>query len=276
MARPHGRKEPFEKEETMHDIDRTQREMELAIQEFQPEQFEFPAEAETWGETSGEFPAHELQAEQFEFQGEGESYGEAQGELPLNEAEEMELAAELLEVTNEAELDQFLGNFIRKVGRTVGKLARPLGRAVGGFLKPLAKAALPLAGKAFGTFVGGPLGGAIGGKLASAAGGLFGLELEGMSAEDREFEVARRFVRFASAATRNAALAPSGANPNVAAKAAVVTAARKFAPGLVRGGGGYPTMPAVPNGAALGTTNGGSRRRGVWIRRGRRIMLLGV
>jgi uncharacterized protein YcfJ len=40
-------------------------------------------------------------------------------------------------------------------------------------LKPLAKAALPIAGRALGAFVGGM----IGGKLASAAGRMFGLEL---------------------------------------------------------------------------------------------------
>jgi hypothetical protein len=261
----------------MHDIDRTQREMEIAVQELQPEQFEFPGETETWGETTGEFPLQELQPEQFEFQGEAETYGETQAELPLNEADEMELAAEFLEVTNEAELDHFLGGLFRKVGGVIGKVVKsPVGRALGGFLKPLAKAALPIAGRALGTFVGGPVGGAIGGKLASAAGGLFGLELEGMSAEDREFEVSRRFVRLASAATKNAAFAPPTANPNVAAKAAVMTAARKLAPGLVRGGNGRPTMPAVPSGAALGNVPVSSNRRGIWIRRGRRIMLLGV
>jgi len=50
-------------------------------------------------------------------------------------------------------------------------------------LKPLAKAALPIAGRALGTFVGGPVSGMIGGKLASAAGRMFGLELEGLSVE---------------------------------------------------------------------------------------------
>jgi len=267
----------FQKEETMHDIDRTQREMELAVQELQPEQFEFPGESETWGETSGEFPLQELQPEQFEFQGEGETYGEMAGELPLNEAEEMELAGELLEVTNEAELDHFLGGLIKKVGGAIGKVVKsPLGRALGGFLKPLAKAALPLAGRALGTFVGGPIGGALGGKLASAAGSLFGLELEGMSAEDREFEVSRRFVRFASAATQSAASAPPGASPSVAAKAAVMTAAGKLAPGLVHGTNGRPTIPTALNRAALGALPVGSRRRGFWIRRGHKILLLGV
>jgi len=52
-------------------------------------------------------------------------------------------------------------------------------------LKPLAEAALPIAGRAPGTFVCGPVGGMIGGKLASAVGRMFGLELEGLSVEDR-------------------------------------------------------------------------------------------
>ncbi len=49
-------------------------------------------------------------------------------------------------------------------------------------------------------------------KLASAAGRMFGLELEGLSVEDREFEVARRLVRFALTATKNALSAPPAAN----------------------------------------------------------------
>ena len=76
----------------------------------------------------------------------------------------------------------------------------------------MAKAALPIAGRALGTFVGGPVSGMIGGKLASAAGRMFGLELEGLSVEDREFEVAQRLVWFASATTKNALSAPPTAN----------------------------------------------------------------
>ena len=194
-------------------------------------------------------------------------------EAPTQEAMEMELASELLEVTNEQELDRFLGRLIKRVGSAVGRVVRsPIGRALGGILRPLAKAALPIAGTALGTFVGGPLGGAVGGKLASAAGNLFGLELEGLSAEDREFEVARRFVRFAGSACKHALAASPTANPQAVARAAVATAAGKTAPGLAPGG-------------ALATLNGsgpadsvpvGGGRRGVWVRRGRRILLVGV
>ena len=82
-------------------------------------------------------------------------------------------------------------------------------------------------GDATGDLLAPGVGGAIGSKLAAAAGNLFGLELEGMSPEDQEFEVARRFVRFAGAAARNAR---RSRNP----RAALTAAARRFAPGFLR------------------------------------------
>ena len=297
----------------MHDIDRTQRELASAIHEMQPEHFDYGGEmyGETYGETfeSGEYGPHEYGAnetgyegEMYEALGENEMYegGEFQEsgefgfespsyesefqefgahESPLHETEEMQLAAEFLEITNESELDQFLGKLMKRAWRGVRAAAPGLMRSVGGYLKPLAKAALPIAGRALGSFVGGPMGGAIGGKLASAAGNLFGLELEGMSGEDREYEVARRFVRFASTAARNAATLPPGGNPMAAARSAVAGAARRWAPGYLRrrdgGGGGYP-YPGYDAQAGGNAVPGGSRRQGMWIRRGRRIILMGV
>ena len=108
-----------------------------------------------------------------------------------------------------------------------------------------------------GNYFGGPAGGAIGGKLASAVGRIFGLELEGMSGEDQEFEVARRFVRLAASAAQKAA----------AARSAVAAAARRHAPGLL--------SPSV--GGTLSTAYGGGRARwGRWVRRGRKIIVLGA
>ena len=100
----------------------------------------------------------------------------------------------------------------------------------------MAKAALPIAGMALGAFVGGPVSGMIGGSQPSAAGRMFGSELEGLSAEDREFEVARRFVRFASRTTKNALSASPTANPQTMAKQAAAMAGRILAPGLIRRG----------------------------------------
>lgn len=226
----------------MHDIDRTSEEYDPEIEEFESDTFEF--------------------AEESEFAGDTETMS------PFSEAEEMEIAADLLEVTDEDELDQFLGNLIKKVGRTVGRFVKsPLGRKLGGFLKGAIKRALPLAGGALGTAFGGPAGGMVGGKLASTAGGLFGLELEGLSQEDQEYEVARSIVRFAGAATKNAALAHPGVDPQIAAKNAIMSAAQKYAPGLIGGVAGN-----VPSARAYSRAG----RSGRWIRKGGKIILYGV
>jgi hypothetical protein len=180
----------------------------------------------------------------------------------LPETEEMEAASELLAIKDEQDLDLFLGKLIRRVGRGLGKVIRsPAFKAIGGVLKGVAKTALPIAGRAFGAFVGGPVGATIGGKLASIAGSALGLELEGLSQEDREFEAARRFVRFASEAVKNAAVSDV-ADPIIAAHSATVAAARRFAPGLLK-----PQQMAPPSSAA----HAGSGR---WARRGRNIVVL--
>jgi hypothetical protein len=206
-------------------------------------------------------PLTEYNPELEMFEGEQlESSGES-GPGVLAETAEMELAAELLEVRDEQELDRFLGNLIRKVGSAVGTVvSSPIGRAIGGTLKGVIKTALPVAGGALGTFVGGPLGTAIGSNLASAAGSALGLELEGLSQEDREYEAARQFVRFASEAVNNAAQSPSP-DPIAAARSAIAMAARRFAPGLLRGRG----MSAP----ALRDTRGGR-----WVRQGRNIVVV--
>ena len=230
----------------MHDIDRTQLEYSQETPGFQSEQFEY-----------GEY-------------GETEWSGEMLGESVLTEADEVQLASEFLEITNEAELDRFLGNFIKKVGRVAGKVIRsPIGQAVGGVLKGVAKKALPLAGGAIGGYFGGPLGAKIGSGLASAAGSALGLEAE--SARAGRPRVRRREAVRARAAdtVKSAAGAPPSADPRAVAQAAAVAAAKKFAPGLARRGGG-PGMGAVAAGAF------GRGQTGRWLRRGNKIVLYGV
>jgi uncharacterized protein (DUF697 family) len=226
----------------MHDLDRTQLE----------------------ADGSGEF---ESLGDEFEYSYESDNEFESaglEGEDVLSELDEMELAGDMLEIESEEELDQFIGKLFKKIGAAAKKVVRsPLGKHIGGFLKGAAKKVLPLAGKAIGGAFGGPVGAAIGGKLASGAGDLLGLELEGLSPEDREFEVARQFVRFASATVKNAAAAPPTQPPSVAARSAVASAARRHAPGLIRGNG--RTSYA-----------GHGRRTGKWIRRGNRIIIFGV
>jgi hypothetical protein len=242
----------------MHDLDRTQRYQEM---EFDPEMFEFADE--------GGY-----------LQGEG-GYGyEAEA---LDEVEEMEFAAQFLEITDEAELDQFLGSVFKKVGKFVKS---GVGRQLGGILKGVAKTALPMVGGALGSFIAPGVGTAIGSKLGSAAGGLFGLELEGLSPQDQEYEVARRFVRFASAAAKKAQQLQSAFPPESAARKAVIEAAKKHAPGLLQALGGIQSalggfqFEASPQGAISPQGNAGganqSGRTGRWIRRGRKIILIGV
>jgi hypothetical protein len=203
-----------------HDLDRTQREFESALHELQPEHFEITGEEEVFGETETASTQHEADSYRASFQ------------RPSQEAEELELelAAELLEVTSEEELDRFLGDVFKKVGGFVSNAVKsPVFKALGGVLKPIAKAALPIAGGALGTVVGGPIGGMIGSNLASAAGNLIGLELEGLSAGDREFEMAKGFVRLASGAAEEVKNMEyyRGYNPRRAAKWAVRRGAQK-------------------------------------------------
>ena len=236
----------------MHDIDRTLMEYESDYEDYEDEfEDEFESDYDSEYEYEDEFE---------------DEYFDSEG--VFSEEEEMQLAAELLAVSDDEELEQFLGKLIKRVGRKVKKFAKSsTGRALGRILKGAAKKALPIAGRAIGTAFGGPAGGAIGGKLASTAGRLFGLELEGLSPEDQEFEVARRFVRFAGDAAKNAAKTSPAAPPKTAAKAATIKAAKKHAPGLLR-------TAAKPIPASMSSISSG--RSGRWIRRGRKIVLMGV
>jgi len=215
----------------------------------------------SYGEYTGEY------GNEFGYEAEGdhefETYGEYSQEGLFSEADEMELAAELLSVSNEAELEQFLGNLLKRAG---GFLKSSVGQNLIGGLKGIVKKGLPMLGSAVGNMIVPGLGGAIGGKLASAAGGLFGLELEGLSYEDQEFEVAKQIVRLGGTAASNAAQAPSSAPPEQVAQAALTNAAQQFAPGLLRNGG---SQASARRGRRCSHNNTGR-----WIRRGKVIILL--
>ncbi|MBO9702378.1 MAG: hypothetical protein J7604_19365 [Sporocytophaga sp.] len=244
----------------MHNIDRTTNEMEFG---FENEYNEGPFGNEyghelghEYGHEFGHEYGHEL----------GHEYGHElghEGEGPFHETMEMELATELLEVSNEAELEQFFGKLVRGAIGAASSFARSsAGKALGGILKNVAKKALPvLAGAAGGALLG-PAGAAIGGKLGSFAANAFELELEGLSAEDREFEIARAFVRFAGDAAQNAARYGRGGDPNQIARNAYNYAAKRYAPGLLNGWGNqYPQR------------RGRIPRSGRWERRGNAIII---
>lgn len=218
----------------MHDIDRTFMEYTPETEAFEHENFEFSAHE--WSGESGEV---------------------------FNESEVLELASELLEVSNETELNHFLGGFIRKAASAVGSAIKsPVGQALGGVLKDAAKKALPIVGGAVGRHFGGDTGAKWGERIASGAGTMLGLETEGLSHEDESFELAKQYVRFAADAVKNAATA-TGASPASIVQAATNQAAQRFAPGFVRGGG-----------QSISRTSSG--KSGRWVRRGNRIILFGV
>jgi hypothetical protein len=190
---------------------------------------------------------------------ESENFEEEFSSGVFSESDEIDLTSELLDISNERELDHFLGNLISKAGKAVGKFIKsPVGSAIGGVLKGVAKFGLPIAAGAVGTIFGGPLGGMVGSGLASTVTKALGLELEGLSPEDREFEAARQFVRFAGQTVKNALQAPPLVDPDLAARAAAAEAAQVYAPGLL-------------NSAPLRTTDTGN-----WVRRGAYIILQGV
>ena len=90
--------------------------------------------------------------------------------------------------------------------------------------------------------------------LKRKAASVFGLELEGLSPEDKEFEVARHFVRLAVDTARQA-LARAGQPAGHAAQQGLMQAARRNAPGLLRQRAYGP-------------------QQGNWRRRGRRIQVI--
>jgi hypothetical protein len=119
-------------------------------------------------------------------------------------------------------------------------------------------------GRAAGDHLAPGLGGQIGSRVASDAAQMLGLELEGLSGEDQEFEVAKQMVRVAGTAAANAAATSQTLPPVPAAKQAVAHAARAHAPGLL----GRPER-----GKTECTCHASAGR---WQRRGREIILDGL
>jgi len=239
--------------------------------------------------------------DEYEFEYDDMEYG-VQG--PFDEQMEMELAAELLTVQDDEDMDQFFGaiasalapaaigaakKLLPKVAKGGFKIAKSLfgkkrrrrkrrrrprrqssyrprprrrprrrprsrgyrlsptvrrygkqfvrsdtGRALGRGLRYTGRQVLPALGRDIGGRFFGSHGRKYGGKFGALAADAFGLELEGLSPEDQQFEVARRFVRLAGDATREAMEAPKMLPAKTVAKQAIKKASVKHAPGLAR------------------------------------------
>jgi len=273
-----GNAEPFNHDTAsrslaMHDIDHTKAELDPEADSFELDELdalEFSDELDEGNFDESEYDSGEFDAGEYD-SGEYDAGELDSGETdsPFSEVEESELANELLGLSSEQEMDQFLGKVFKRAWRGARGLSRSLGSVAGplsGMLKGVAKKMLPMAAGAAGTFFGGPAGGALGSKLGSLVGNALESELSGMSSEDRDYEVAKTFVRVAGDADKQAVQAPPQANPVIAAKNAVVRASRRALPRI-----GRRRRPSNYQG------QGHSRRRtGRWVRRGNRIILFGV
>ena len=198
-------------------------------------------------ECEGDYEDESAYEDEAEYPGEGEYH---QGGDVLGEDELNELASGLLSVTSEQELDRFLGSIVRSFVRS------PVARQLGGMLRNVAAQAVPLVTQA----LSGPLG-ALGGAGADhgvSAEEMFGVETEGQSNEDADFEVAKQFVRFAADAAHEAAQMPPEVSSSDAASHAITAAAQRHAPGLL--------MPAPCR----------RRRSGRWFRQGDLVIVQGI
>lgn len=231
----------------MHNIDRTVDEMEF-LDEFEQDfsnEFESDYETDQEGEfeEEGEFESDtEFEDTQGEFSDEFESDTEFESDMESdyefesdNEVIETELATQLLSVNNEEELEEFLGKLFKKVKKAGAKfLQSPTGNLLKNYLKGLAKKTLPIASTALGGVIGGPLGAKVAGSASQMVGKALGLELEGLSPEDKEFEVAKGYIRFSKDAINRAAGDRNNRySPRNAARSAMTKAARRHAPGFL-------------------------------------------
>jgi hypothetical protein len=204
---------------------------------------------------------HDLDRQQLEqYEDEG-AFGESEQHGQLSETQELELANEVLEVTSEEELEEFLGDLWNRAKSTAGQIynsaavqqALPTVKAVGAKILPVAAGKLAdYAWPGSGDYVKAGTGALVDQWLKE--------ELEGLSAEDRELALARRYIRFALEALDRAAKTPKRVPPHVAGQIAVTDSARTHIPGVV------PFLPQLTgfNGASEPTA-------GRWVRRGSTI-----
>jgi hypothetical protein len=207
---------------------------------------------------------HDLDRQQLEqYEDEG-VFGESGiGEIgsELTETQELALAGELLEVSSEDELEEFLGDLWDRTKAAAGQFynsdavqsSLPTLKAVG-------RKVLPIAAGKLADYAWAGSGDIVKAGAEGLADQWLKEELEGMSAEDRELALARRYIRFAHDALERAARTPQRVPSRVAGQIAVTDAARTNLPGLV------PFLPQLSGGS-----DDGDPTAGRWIRRGSTI-----
>ena len=170
--------------------------------------------------------------------------GDAGGSALALEALSTERAAALLDSLHVRRLPTWIARRLSRAAAAAGgDLDEPLKHELVRRLAGLAPRALP---------VGGPLTP----DATARAARLFALELEGLSTEDQEFELARRFAQWTTEAAARAARLPAGLEPARAAQMALASAAQRSAPGWL------PPVTAARNPATRSdriTAGGGPR-----------------
>jgi uncharacterized protein (DUF697 family) len=189
-----------------------------------------------------------------EFEFNNELYGETADELypemeygfetGNQETDEFELAQELTEINNEYEF----GNWLKKIARKGAGLARnfiegPVGSKAIQTLGGIAKKTLPSLASRAGGFIGKKLGGTIG---MGAAGQQLGQQL-GQNAAGAVADRYPDFVKFATDTFRNIANEVNAGNPAPAVKPAVVKAASKHYPYILKVKGTLYGSPVSSN-----------------------------
>jgi hypothetical protein len=184
----------------------------------------------------------------------------------LSDVDQAELAVDLLNVANETELDRFIDRLMHRTSQAVGgRIREPVAQGLKDIFRTSAAKAMPQAARtpALRT-VSGERAAENGARFAQVASRFFGLELEGLSPEDQELEIAKAFVRLAYEAVKNAAAMPARLPAQTAAQLAAMKAAKKLAPGLLRKLAGTESKSRAP----------GVSSTGRWVRRGRNIILI--
>lgn len=181
-----------------------------------------------------------------------DEFQEEDGGSEVPDADAQELALELLQVQDEDELEEFLGSLIKSAARAGGRFLRSgVGQKLVGAAKNLAKQHLPSVAANIGGHFGGARGRDIGGRVGSFA-------ASQLEVDDSELETAKNLVQAMVTAGKSASTADASAPAATVAKNALQQALKQ------------------QGGLNASRGRGTRRSRGQWIRRGTKIVLLGV
>jgi hypothetical protein len=213
---------------------------------------------------------HDLDRQQLEQHEAMAGYREAPGVVSgeLNETQELELASKVLEATSQQELEEFLGDLwdATKAAASQAYNSNAVQAAIPG-LKAVGAAVLPKAAGWIANRYAPGTGDIAQAGVQAAVDQWLKEELEGLSGEDREFEAARRYVRFANSTLQRAAQVPERVPPRVGAQIALRDAATEHVPGLV------PFLVQISNGGASNGVGVEAPASGRWTRHGSSIVI---